>query len=60
MLREVEMAKDAALKEISDSAADLAVDLAGQIVGRELSAGDHNRLIEEAQSEFLTARSHAS
>ena len=60
MLREVEMAKDAALKEISDGAADLAVDLAGQIVGRELSAGDHNRLIEEAQSEFLSARPNAS
>ncbi|NIL98582.1 MAG: F0F1 ATP synthase subunit B [Planctomycetales bacterium] len=56
MLREVETAKDAALKEISDSAADLAVDLAGQIVGRELSVDDHSRLIEEAQSDFLSVQ----
>jgi F-type H+-transporting ATPase subunit b len=60
MLREVETAKEAALKEISDSATDLAIDLAGQIVGRELAPGDHKRLIEEAQKEFLASISNGN
>ncbi len=60
VLREVETAKEAALKEISDSAADLAVDLAGQIVRRELSPSDHTRLIKEAQSDFMSTKSNGN
>ena len=56
MLREVSTAKEAALKEISDSAADLAVNLAGQIVSRELNQQDHADLIQNAQAEFLAAK----
>ena len=55
MLREIELAKESALKEISDRGADLAVDLAGQIVSRELSTKDHSDLIRKAQSEFIAA-----
>jgi F-type H+-transporting ATPase subunit b len=60
MLHEVETAKEAALKEISDRASDLAIDLAGQIVGRELSPSDHERLIEQAQADFVAADSKAT
>ena len=56
MLREVQTAKEAALKEISDSGADLAVDLAGKIIQRELSPADHDELIKRAQSDFLAAK----
>jgi F-type H+-transporting ATPase subunit b len=51
-LREIETAKDQALKELGERSADLAVDLAGKIVGARLSTGDHQRLIEEALSRF--------
>ncbi len=56
MLREVELAKDAALKEISDRGADLAIDLAGKIVRRELTPTDHAQLIDKAKTEFLAAK----
>ncbi len=59
MLREVETAKEAALNEIFDSSANLAVNLAGRIVGRELTPGDHTRLVEEAQGNFTASKSHA-
>jgi F-type H+-transporting ATPase subunit b len=52
MLREVELAKEGALKEIADRGADLAVDLAGKIVQRELSVEDHANLIQNAQANF--------
>ena len=52
MLREVELAKEGALKEIADRGADLAVMLAGKIVQRELSAEDHVKLIQNAQRNF--------
>jgi len=55
MLREIELAKESALKEISDRGADLAVDLAGEIVSRELSSKDHADLIRKAQSAFIAA-----
>lgn len=53
MLREVATAKDSALKEIADRGADLAVDLAAQIIRRELTAGDHNQLIQQAKADFV-------
>jgi F-type H+-transporting ATPase subunit b len=55
LLREVELAKNIALKEISDRATNLAVDLAGKIVQRELSPNDHAQLIQSAQTQFTRA-----
>lgn len=51
-LREIETARDGALKELGERAANLAVDLAGKIVGARLNTGDHQRLIEEALNRF--------
>ena len=51
-LREIETAKDGALKELGERTANLAVDLAGKIVGARLNTGDHQRLIEEALNRF--------
>jgi F-type H+-transporting ATPase subunit b len=50
--REISTATDAALKTLADRGAELAVDLAGRIVGAELSTEGHARLIEEAVSRF--------
>ena len=53
-LRDVEAATDAALKLIGERGANLAVELAGKIVGAKLSAADHSRLISEAVTKFPT------
>jgi F-type H+-transporting ATPase subunit b len=54
-LRDIEAATDAALKSIAEQSANLAVELAGKIVGSKLSAADHSRLIADAVSKFPTS-----
>jgi F-type H+-transporting ATPase subunit b len=51
-LREIETARDQALKELGERSANLAVDLAGKIVRAQLNPADHTRLIEEAMARF--------
>ena len=51
-VQQIESATLAALKELADRSATLAVELAGKIVGAQLKAADHSRLIEQAVSEF--------
>ena len=51
-LRDIETATAAALKEIADRGADLAVDLAGKIVQAQLKPADHARLIQDALAAF--------
>jgi len=51
-VQQIESATLAALKELADRSATLAVDLAGKIVGARLDAAGHSRLIEQAVSEF--------
>ena len=51
-LREIEQAKDGALKELAEHSATLAVELAGKIIGARLKAEDHTRLIEQALANF--------
>jgi F-type H+-transporting ATPase subunit b len=53
-LRDVEAATDAALKQIAEQGANLAVDLAGKILGAKLNAADHDRLIADAVAKFPT------
>lgn len=49
---EIETATAQALNELAKSSANLAVDLAGKIVGAKLTASDHARLIEESLASF--------
>lgn len=51
-VQQIEAATLAALKELADRSATLAVELAGKIVGAQLKAADHSRLIEQAVTEF--------
>lgn len=53
-LREVEAATDAALKQIAEQGANLAVDLAGRIVGAKLTPAEHSKLISDAMVKFRT------
>lgn len=50
--REIELAREAAIRELFDVTGALATNIAGKVVGRELKAEDHKRLIEEAIGEI--------
>ena len=52
-LRDIEIAKEQALKQIGEEGANLAVDLAGRIIRAQLTPQDHARLIQEAMGEFV-------
>ena len=53
--REIANARDQALVEVWNQAADLAVSVAGKVLGRTLDEGDHRRLIEVATAELPEA-----
>ncbi len=50
--REIAGAKDQALMEIWSQTADLAVSVAGKVLGKELGESDHRRLVEMAMGEL--------
>lgn len=49
---DVETARDQALKQLVETSANLAVDLAGQILKSKLSPADHSKLIADAVAKF--------
>lgn len=51
-MREVETAKDQALKELAETAANQALALAGKLLQQKLQPADHARLIDEALAKF--------
>lgn len=51
-LRQIDSATAAALKELADRGAELALDLAGRIVGAELNPQQHTALVERAVADF--------
>jgi len=56
--REIGLARDTAIKEVYDRMADLATTAAGRIIGRQLDATGHERLIAEAIDELAAGDSH--
>ncbi|HUU97126.1 MAG TPA: F0F1 ATP synthase subunit B [Phycisphaerae bacterium] len=46
--REIQLAKDTAVKELYDRTAELAVQVAGRVVGKTLSADEHRALVAES------------
>lgn len=46
--REIEIARDTAVKDLYKMSADLATDLAGRIIHKELDAGGHDHLLQES------------
>jgi F-type H+-transporting ATPase subunit b len=51
-IQQIESATSAALKDLAEKSASLAVDLAGKIVGTQLKSTDHSRLIDQAVTAF--------
>ena len=55
-VHEIELASTAAMKELAELSAALAVQLAGKIVGTRLQAADHAKLIQQAVANFVQAK----
>ena len=56
-LRDIESATDGALRSLAERSAQLAVELAGKIVRRNLTSADHARLVDEAVEKFTVTPS---
>jgi F-type H+-transporting ATPase subunit b len=54
-MREIRTATDAALKELSERSADLAVELAGKIIRAKISKQEQDQLVDEALNKFALA-----
>ena len=54
--REIDLATDAAVKQLYDQTASLATNIASQIVGRELKAEDHQGLVKESLERMRASR----
>ncbi len=50
--REIDLARQSAIKDLYASSAELATDIAGKVLKRELSSQDHERLIQESIEEL--------
>lgn len=50
--REIGIAKETAIKELYELSGKMAVDVASKVIGRELNAADHQRLIKESIAEI--------
>ncbi len=51
-IKEIDLARQKALDEIKQTAAQLSIDIAGKIIGRSLAANDHQDLIRQALREM--------
>lgn len=51
-IAEINAAKDQAVRELAEHSVDSAVNLAGNLVGKELSRTDHQKLIEQSLERF--------
>jgi len=50
--REIDLARQSAIKDLYATSAELATDIAGKVLKRELSSQDHERLIQESIEEL--------
>ncbi len=58
--REIQLAADSARKQLHDDASELAVAVAGRIIGKELTLADHRRLVQESIREMeATGNGHS-
>jgi F0F1-type ATP synthase membrane subunit b/b' len=57
-VRDIDAASAAAMKELAEHGSQLAVQLAGKIVGAELNSAGHARLISDALAKFPAARNN--
>jgi F-type H+-transporting ATPase subunit b len=59
-MRDINTAKDQALKELAERSTNIAVDLAGKIVQAQLSKADHAALVQDAMNRLVVAKPSAN
>ena len=59
-VKQIDAATSAAIKDLAEQSATLAVDLSGKIVQAKLNVADHARLIEQAVAGFVHGKSDVS
>jgi len=59
-LRDIELARDAALKELHERVAVVATDIAGRILEERLDPAKHKRLVDDAVASYEKARGQAA
>jgi F-type H+-transporting ATPase subunit b len=59
-IRDVNTAKDQALKELAEKSTNIAIDLAGKIVQAKLNKADHMALVQDAMGRFASSAPSAS
>ena len=60
VMRDINTAKDQALKELAERSTNIAVDLAGKIVQAQLSKADHAALVQDAMNRLVVAKPSAN
>lgn len=55
-LRDIELARQQALKDIFDEVASISTDVAGRIIGQRLDPAGHRRLVDEAVTSYERSR----
>jgi F-type H+-transporting ATPase subunit b len=55
-IREVELAKHSAMQELAVTSANLAIDLAGKVVGEQLSKQKHEQIVRDALGKLVTTK----
>ena len=54
-MREIRRATDAAVEELSQRSADLAIQLAGKVISAKITPDEKSRLVQESLSKFAAA-----
>jgi F-type H+-transporting ATPase subunit b len=60
VMRDINNAKDQAIKELAEKSTDLAIDLAGRIVQARLNKDDHTALVQDAMNRFAAGTPSAN
>ncbi|MEX2140470.1 MAG: F0F1 ATP synthase subunit B [Pirellulales bacterium] len=60
VMRDINTAKDQALKELAERSTNIAVDLAGKIVQAQLNKADHAALVQDAMNRLVVAKPSAN
>ncbi len=60
VMRDINTAKDQALKELAERSTNIAIDLAGKIVQAQLNKADHAALVQDAMSRMVVAKPSAN
>ena len=59
-VRDIDQARDSAVRQLAESSAGLAIDLAAKVVRQDLTAGRQSEIVKEALSRFASSDPHSN